>query len=96
MDKFSNLRDLITVVVILYKEEAEIIKKCLGNITNFKVIIIDNANDNNLKDKLCNEYKFYKYILNKKNIGFASAAYQGINECDTDYIFFLTRMFKIA
>ena len=90
MNKFNNLRDLITVVVILYKEDVGTVKNCLENIKNFKVIIIDNANDNNLKKKLCNDYKFYKYILNKKNIGFASAAHQGVNECNSDYIFFLT------
>ena len=89
MNKFNNLRDLITVAIILYKEDAETVKNCLKNIKNFKVIIIDNANNNNLKEKLCSDYKFYKYILNKKNIGFASAAHQGINECNTDYIFFL-------
>ena len=89
MNKFNNLRDLITVVIILYKEDVETVKNCLKNIKNFKVIIIDNANNNNLKEQLCSDYKFYKYILNKKNIGFASAAHQGINECNTDYIFFL-------
>ena len=89
MNKFNNLRDLITVAIILYKEDAETVRNCLKNIKNFKVIIIDNANNNNLKEKLCSDYKFCKYILNKKNIGFASAAHQGINECNTDYIFFL-------
>ena len=62
MNKFNNLRDLITVAIILYKEDAETVKNCLKNIKNFKVIIIDNANNNNLKEQLCSDYKFYKYI----------------------------------
>ena len=90
MSKLDNYIEQITVVVILYKEEFQTVVNCLNNIKNFKIIIIDNANDKNLKQKLIPRYNFYKYILNKKNIGFASAAYQGINECITDYAFFLT------
>ncbi len=90
MSKLDNYIEQITVVVILYKEEFQTVVSCLNNIKNFKIIIIDNANDKNLKQKLIPHYNFYKYILNKENIGFASAAYQGINECVTDYAFFLT------
>ena len=90
MNKLNHYQEKITVVVILYKEKFETIISCLRNIKNFKTIIIDNANDKDLKKRLNNNHSFYKYILNEKNIGFASAAYQGINECETEYIFFLT------
>ncbi len=90
MNKLNHYQEKITVVVILYKEKFETIISCLRNIKNFKTIIIDNANDKDLKKRLNTNHSFYKYILNEKNIGFASAAYQGINECETEYIFFLT------
>ena len=39
----------LTILLILYEENYELIKKCLDKIKNFKIIIIDNANDKDLK-----------------------------------------------
>ena len=90
MSQLKLFQNEITVLIILFKEEYKMINSCLNNIKNFKIIIIDNANDKNLKKKILEKYKIYKYILNKKNIGFASAASQGINLCDTNHMIFLT------
>ena len=90
MSQLKLFQNEITVLIILFKEEYKMINSCLNNIKNFKIIIIDNANDKNLKKKILEKYKIYKYILNKKNIGFASAACQGINLCDTNHMLFLT------
>lgn len=79
----------LSILIILYEENFEIIKKCLSQINEFKIIIIDNANDQSLKDKIIKNFKIYKYFLNKKNIGFSKAANQGISECDTEYLFIL-------
>ena len=79
----------LTILMILYEENYEIIKKCLDKIKNFKIIIIDNANDKDLKKKILLNYKIYKYFLNKKNIGFSKAANQGILQCDTEYLLLL-------
>ena len=79
----------LTVLIILYQENIDVVKKCLDQLKKFKVIIIDNANDANLKNKLTEDYHIQKYILNKSNIGFAKAANQGILECDTEYMFLL-------
>ncbi len=51
MNKFKSPQKEITVLMILYKEEYEMVSSCLKNIKNFKIIIIDNANDLNLKKK---------------------------------------------
>ena len=80
----------ITVLIILYKEDFIMVNTCLKNLNNFKIIIIDNDNNINLKNKLCAENNIYQYILNKKNVGFATAANQGINKCLTKYMFILT------
>ena len=88
-NKIIPIQDQITILMILYKEEYEMVSNCLKNIKNFKIIIIDNANDKHLKKKILNKFKIYKYILNDKNIGFASAAHQGINECNTRHMLFL-------
>jgi N-acetylglucosaminyl-diphospho-decaprenol L-rhamnosyltransferase len=90
MSQLKLFQKEITILIILFKEEYRMISNCLENIKNFKVIIIDNANDEVLKKRILKKYKIYKYILNKKNIGFASAAYQGINLCETSHMLFLT------
>ena len=79
----------LTILIILYEENYEIIKKCLDKIKNFKIIIIDNANDKDLKKKIELNYKIYRYFLNKKNLGFSKAANQGILQCDTEYLLLL-------
>ena len=47
----------LTILIILYEENYEIIKKCLEKVRNFKIIIIDNANDKDLKIKIEQNYK---------------------------------------
>jgi N-acetylglucosaminyl-diphospho-decaprenol L-rhamnosyltransferase len=79
----------LTVLIILYEEDFTVIKKCLDQLKKFKIIIIDNANDETLKKQIIQNYKIYKYFLNKKNIGFAKAANQGILNCDTEYMLLL-------
>ena len=79
----------LSILIILYEENLEIINKCLEKIKDFKVIIIDNANDKSLKNEITKNFKIYKYFLNKKNIGFSKAANQGIQSCDTEYLLFL-------
>jgi len=89
MNKIDSFQNQITILMILYQEDHEMVSNCLKNIKNFKIIIIDNANNDILKKKITKEFKIYKYILNDKNIGFASAANQGINQCDTTHMLFL-------
>ena len=79
----------LSILIILYEENLEIINKCLEKIEDFKIIIIDNANNKSLKNAITKKFKIYKYFLNKKNIGFSKAANQGILECDTEYLFIL-------
>ena len=79
----------LSILLILYEETFETVSKCLENLKNFKVIIIDNANDRYLRDRIKLKFKINKYFLNKKNIGFSRAANQGIKSCDTEYLFIL-------
>jgi GT2 family glycosyltransferase len=58
----------------------------LENIKNFKIIIVDNAGNISLKKKIEEKFKIYKYILNKKNYGYAIATNQAIKQCNTEYI----------
>ena len=62
----NSLKNEITITIVLYKEEVSLICQCLENIKNFKIIIIDNAGNADLKKNIEKKFKIYKYILNKK------------------------------
>ena len=79
----------ITITIVLYKEKTNLVFSCLENIKNFKIIIVDNANDISLKKKIEEKFKIHKYILNNKNYGVTIAANQAIKMCDTEYILIL-------
>ena len=76
----------ITIIIVLYEEKANLVFQCLENIKNFKIIIVDNAGNISLKNKIEKKFKIYKYILNKKNYGYAIAANQAIKQCNTEYV----------
>ena len=76
----------ITIIIVLYEEKVNLVFQCLENIKNFKIIIVDNAGNISLKNKIEKKFKIYKYILNKKNYGYAIAANQAIKQCNTEYV----------
>ena len=78
--------DEITIIIVLYEEKTNLVFRCLENIKNFKIIIVDNAGNISLKNKIEEKFKIYKYILNKKNYGYTKAANQAIKQCNTEYI----------
>jgi len=82
----KELINKITVILVIFQEKEKIIIQCLKNIKKFKIIIIDNDNDLNLKKKIINNFNIYKYLTNKKNIGFTKAANIAIKLTDTEYI----------
>tara|TARA_B100000745_G_scaffold240473_1_gene163010 strand:- start:202 stop:783 length:582 start_codon:yes stop_codon:yes gene_type:complete len=85
-----NVRlDEITIVILLYEEELNLILKCIENIKNFKIIVVDNAGNISLKKQVEEKFKIYKYILNKKNHGWSKGINQAIKQCDTEYILLL-------
>ena len=85
-ESMPKLIDDLTIVIVLYQENLELIRKSLKNIKSLKIIIIDNDNNSELKDKICKEFQIQKYILHKKNIGFAKSANIGIKLADTRYV----------
>ena len=48
-----NINDYssVTVVIVLYKESFDLVNKTLQTLKNYKIVIIDNANNNELKKK---------------------------------------------
>ena len=76
----------ITVTIVLYQENYQIISKCLLNLKNFKIIIVDNFGNYKLREEVIKKYKIFKYIINKKNLGFSKGTNQAIKLADTDYV----------
>ena len=76
----------ITIIIVLYEEKTNLVFQCLENIKNFKIIIVDNAGNISLKNKIEEKFNIYKYILNKKNYGYTKAANQAIKQCNTEYV----------
>ena len=74
----SILYNEITIIIILYEEKEKLVLQCLKNIKNFKIIIVDNANNKALKRQVEKNFKIFKYILNEKNYGYSKAANQAI------------------
>ena len=78
------MNDLLTIVFVSFYSEKKILDYLKYFNNNFKIIIIDNANDLNLKDKL-QEFSILKIINNKENIGFGAALNQGLEIVNTKY-----------
>ena len=75
----------ITILIVLYKESYELISKTLKPINSFKKIIIDNAGNQELKNKIQSNFYIEKYILNKVNSGFSAGYDQAIKLSKTKY-----------
>ena len=56
----------ITILIVLYEESIDLLSKNLINLINFKIIIIDNGADINLKNEITKKFNIYKYIINNK------------------------------
>ena len=88
MDQYSVTKE-ITIILVLYREDYNLLLKTLDKIRNFRKIIIDNSNNLELKNKIEKEFIIEEYILNKKNIGFSSGYNQGVKLCKTDFTLIL-------
>ena len=72
----------LTIVIISYKSLKKL-EKCISNIgKNFKIIIVENSNNTEIKEKIENQYNFCKIIINNKNLGYGGAANIGLKEME--------------
>lgn len=76
----------LTVIIVLFEENDDLVIASLKNYQNFRVIIVDNGNNYNLKKKIEKKFNIQNYVLNSKNVGFTKAANQAIKLCKTEYI----------
>ena len=75
----------ITAVITSFKSETKILS-CIRSLgKDFKIIIIENSNDKNLKDKLEKEYPNIECVLSDKNLGYAKGNNLGLAMVKTKY-----------
>ena len=78
--------DQITVVIVIY-DSTDIIFKCLKNLNNFHIIIVDNGKNEKILPKF-KKFKNIKIISKNKNLGYGLAVNYARTQINTKY--FLT------
>tara|TARA_B100000029_G_scaffold269382_1_gene264712 strand:+ start:1231 stop:2073 length:843 start_codon:yes stop_codon:yes gene_type:complete len=79
----------ITVVIATFRSEDKI-KKCLNSIDKrCKVLVVENSNDSNFKNKIEKEHSNVECILAGANIGYGSANNIGLKKATTKYVLIL-------
>ena len=53
----------ITIQIVLYEENIDLIYKCLKNLKDFNIILIDNTQNKKLKKKIENRLSSYSNIF---------------------------------
>lgn len=62
----------ITPIIVTFKSQ-KVIFKCLNCLKNFKkILVLDNSNDLDLKQKLKKKYSNVQFFISKKNLGYAA------------------------
>ena len=75
----------ITIVITTYKSQVKI-NKCLDSINKkYKVIIIENSNNESFKKKIEDEFSNVECILSEQNLGYAKGNNLGLSKVKTLY-----------
>ncbi len=91
-----KVKNRVAIIIVNYNGLQDTIE-CVKSVSatenvNYKIIIIDNASDNNEGKQLCELFPDAKVIINDKNIGFAGGNNIGIDYAmknDYDYVLLL-------
>ena len=81
----NKIYEDLTIVTVLY-DSSELINDLLKNLMNFKVIVVDNGNNEQILKKLSN-LKNVKVITHKKNLGYGRAINFAFEKIRSKYFF---------
>ena len=77
----------LTIVVVTFKSD-EVINSCLQSIPrDIKVIVVENSNSNQFKQKIENKYPNVNCILTGENKGYSIGNNIGLEKVTTNYTF---------
>ena len=85
----SITRQNFSVIIVSFKSD-HVIEKCINSIDNqIEIIVVDNSNDIQFKNKIEKKYNNVKCILSSSNIGMGAGNNLGIKNVSNDYAFIL-------
>ena len=85
----SITRQNFSVIIVSFKSD-HVIEKCINSIDNqIEIIVVDNTNDIQFKNKIEKKYNNVKCILSSSNIGMGAGNNLGIKNVSNDYAFIL-------
>jgi GT2 family glycosyltransferase len=75
----------ITVIIVSFHSRDKIFD-CINSISkDVKIIVVENSNDENLKNEIYSKYKNIECILSKENLGYGSANNLALSKTNTSY-----------
>ena len=85
----SISRQNLSAVIVTFNSD-KVIYDCVDSIPNeIKIIIVDNSNDNEFKEKIERKYNNVKCVLSSINLGMGSGNNLGLRHIKTDYAIIL-------
>jgi len=85
----SITRQNLSVIIVSYKSDY-VIENCINSIhSEIEIVVVDNSNNDQLKEKIETKYKNVKYILSKKNLGMGAGNNLGIKNVNKDFVLIL-------
>ena len=85
----SISRQNLSIVIVTFKSEA-VIHECIKSIDKeIKIIIVENSNDSQFKEKIEKTYENVTCVLSPKNQGMGSGNNIGIKMVETDFVLIL-------
>ena len=86
----------VTIGIVTFKSE-KVIFNCLKSIKNIKkIIIFDNSNDIELKQKILKKYPKIQFNVSKKNLGYGGGNNQILKMSKTKYFFFIEPRYNLT
>ena len=82
----NKIYENLTIVTVLY-DSSELINDLLKNLINFKVIIVDNGNNERVLKKLLH-FKNIKIISQKQNLGYGRAINFAFENVSTNFFYY--------
>ena len=76
----------LTAIILTYKTDEKILDNCIQSInSSINICIVENSNDQNIKDKLQNKYPNIDVVLSGNNFGYGAGNNFGLNHINTRY-----------
>ena len=85
------MKNKITVIIVTYKTNKKVLKKCLDNIKkDINIIIIENSKEFKDKKFFSKKFKNIKIFCTGLNLGYSGGNNFGLNKVKTNYALILS------